>query len=229
MAPVVLALSLLGCSTSDERDVAESAARADSDFKLGEVLDRMGRPELTNTVFGISARQVGFTKAYNKCEAFDTQCAYTYPEHYGPFGALHRQKTTKTRDWLTAGVRFLDRLDRDVILQPKVDFTDAQVGAIVDVFSEDALIVDIGKRCRADGPSFLDLERERLTGHAHQTCGGRVLNDDVIDDLLTLFIRGKWDFNDGPDKRLEKDWVGPENRTVSDAFPYLAPPHDPKP
>ena len=47
----------------------------------------------------------------------------------------------------------------------------------------DYLIVDATRPYAAD--SFFEIEQATLDGRTHQTCGGRSLNDDVIDKLLT--------------------------------------------
>ena len=38
--------------------------------------------------------------------------------------------------------------------------------------------------------SFLEIERAARAGQLHQTCGGRSLNDDVMDTLFTLWVNG---------------------------------------
>ena len=60
-------------------------------------------------------------------------------------------------------------------------------------------------------------EQATLDGHTHQTCGGRSLNDDVIDKLLTLLVNG------GKGPRVS-DGVDRPATPVSDVFPYQAPP-----
>ena len=52
----------------------------------------------------------------------------------------------------------------------------------------------------------------------HQTCGGRALNDDVMDTLFTLLVNA----GNGPTIR---DGVDQATRPASCAFPYLAPPN----
>jgi hypothetical protein len=42
--------------------------------------------------------------------------------------------------------------------------------------------------------SFLEIERAVLAGRPHSTCGGRPLNDDIVDILYTLLVGGV----DGP-------------------------------
>ncbi len=58
----------------------------------------------------------------------------------------------------------------------------------------------------------------------HQTCGGRALNDDVMDTIFTLLVNAR----NGPTIR---DGVDQATRPASQVFPYLAPPNPdpPKP
>ena len=58
--------------------------------------------------------------------------------------------------------------------------------------------------------------RRPLDGRTHQTCGGRSLNDDVIDKLLTLLVNG------GKGPRVS-DGVDRPATPVLDVFPYQAP------
>jgi hypothetical protein len=52
-----------------------------------------------------------------------------------------------------------------------------------------------GAGCRrfAEG-SYLEIDRAVLAGRPHATCGGRPLNDDIVDLLFTLMVGGV----DGP-------------------------------
>ena len=51
----------------------------------------------------------------------------------------------------------------------------------------DYLVVDVAKPYAEQG-SFLEIERAARDGRAHETCGGRALNDDVMDTIFTLLI-----------------------------------------
>ena len=79
----------------------------------------------------------------------------------------------------------------------------------------DFLVVDVTKPYAEQG-SFLEIERAVRGGRAHETCGGRSLNDDVIDTLFTLMING----GNGP---VIRDGVDQASRPASQTFPYLAP------
>jgi hypothetical protein len=75
--------------------------------------------------------------------------------------------------------------------------------------------------------SFLEIELAARRGEKHRTCGGRTLNDDVMDRLFTLLIAG----GNGPAIR---DGVDRSSRPASQTFPYLAapntdPPQPPQP
>ena len=72
-----------------------------------------------------------------------------------------------------------------------------------------------------DLESFFEIEGPMLQGRAHITCGGRSLNDDVMDCLYTLLINAAR----GP--RIG-DHVDQATVPASQTFPYLAPPTPPK-
>jgi hypothetical protein len=50
----------------------------------------------------------------------------------------------------------------------------------------DYLVVDVTKPYSDD--SFFEIEQAAPDGRVHQTCGGRSLNDDVINKLITLMV-----------------------------------------
>ena len=53
----------------------------------------------------------------------------------------------------------------------------------------DYLVVD-ATRPFAEQGSFFEIERSARRGQAHETCGGRALNDDVMDNIFTLLVNG---------------------------------------
>ena len=61
-----------------------------------------------------------------------------------------------------------------------------------------------------------------LDGRAHASCGGRWLNEDLVDFLLTLYINAA----NGPPIR---DGVDAPIAWSSKVFPYMAPPNRPQP
>jgi hypothetical protein len=77
------------------------------------------------------------------------------------------------------------------------------------------MVVDISKPFVED--SYLEIERMFLKGEQHHTCGGRWLNDDSIDTLLTFLVNA----SQGP---RVSDGVDQATVPASRTFPYLAPP-----
>ena len=79
----------------------------------------------------------------------------------------------------------------------------------------DYLVVDVGKPYAEQG-SFLEIERAAMEGRPHETCGGRSLNDDVMDRIFTLLVNA----GNGP---IIRDGVDHATRPAERTFPYLAP------
>ena len=83
----------------------------------------------------------------------------------------------------------------------------------------DYLVVDVAKPYAEQG-SFLEIEMAARRGEAHETCGGRALNDDVMDTILTSSVNA----GNGPTIR---DGVDQATRPASRAFRTGAPDPDP--
>ena len=54
--------------------------------------------------------------------------------------------------------------------------------------SDDFLILDLAHPF-APG-NFLEIERAMLDNRPHESAGGRWLDDDILDEMLTLFVNG---------------------------------------
>ena len=111
---------------------------------------------------------------------------------------------------LNANLAFWDGLDG------KVDWPLGEDGAhpLTELMLADFLVVDVTKPYAEQG-SFLEIELAALAGKPHETCGGRALNDDVIDRLFTTLINA----GNGP---VIRDGVDQATRPASQTFPYLA-------
>ena len=48
------------------------------------------------------------------------------------------------------------------------------------------MVVDVSKPYAED--SYFEIERALLKGASHQTCGGRSLNDDAGDTIVTMLV-----------------------------------------
>ena len=58
-----------------------------------------------------------------------------------------------------------------------------------------------------------------MNGEAHRTCGGRALNDDVMDTIFTLLVTAGL----GPASQRRRRWG--EHACPRHSFPYLADPN----
>jgi hypothetical protein len=178
--------------------VAETLTRG----TLAVRLERVGRPEVKNLLlapkqFDTVNRDLEIRDLYNMEDAFQLAPAYQ--------GAYRAR--------LNANLAFWDRLDGNQ------DWPTGQNGAhpLTELLLADFLVVDLTKPYAEQG-SFLEIELATRGARAHQTCGGRALNDDVIDTLFTLLV------NAGNGPRI-RDGVDQATMPASCIFPYLAPPN----
>jgi hypothetical protein len=114
---------------------------------------------------------------------------------------------------LNANLAFWDGLDGETRWQPDDDGKHP----LTDLFLADFLVVDVAKPYAESG-SFLEIELAHRASREHETCGGRALNDDVMDTFFTLIVNG----GDGP---VIRDGVDQATRPGTRTFPYLAPPN----
>ena len=184
--------------------VAETLTRG----TLAVRLERVGRPEVKNLLlapkqFDPVNRDLEIRDLYNMEDAFQLAPAY--------LGAYRAR--------LNANLAFWDRLDS------RLDWAADQNGThpLTELLLADFLVVDVTKPYAEQG-SFLEIELATQGAGAHQTCGGRALNDDVMDTLFTLLI------NAGNGPRI-RDGVDRATMSAASTFPYLAAPNPdpPKP
>jgi Domain of unknown function (DUF4331) len=178
--------------------VAETLTRG----KLNVRFERTGRPEIKNLMlapkqFDLVNRDLEIRDLYNAEDAFGLSQAY--------LGAYRAR--------LNANLAFWDGLDGQVDWPAD----DNGMHPLTELLLADFLIVDITKPYAEQG-SFLEIELAARAGRAHQTCGGRALNDDVMDTIFTLLINA----GNGPPIR---DGVDRATRPASRTFPYLAAPN----
>jgi hypothetical protein len=178
--------------------VAETLTRGSLNVRL----ERAGRPEVPNLMlapkhFDPVNRDLEIRDLYNMDDAF--QLSHAYKSAY--------------RARLNANLAFWDGLDG------KTDWPTYEDGAhpLTELMLADYLVVDIAKPYAEHG-SFLEIELAARRGQAHQTCGGRALNDDVMDTIFTLLVNA----GNGPAIR---DGVDQATAPASRTFPYLAPPN----
>jgi Domain of unknown function (DUF4331) len=170
-------------------------------------IERVGRPEVKNMMlapkqFDPVNRDLEIRDLYNLEDAF----------HLGPsYQGAYRAR-------LNANLAFWDGLDGTTDW-PTDGNGDHPLTSLV---LADYLVVDLTKPYAEHG-SFLEIELAALSGKAHETCGGRAPNDDVIDRLFTTLVNA----GNGP---VVRDGVDQATRPASRTFPYLAAPNpDPPP
>ena len=169
--------------------------------KLPVRIDRVGRPEIKNMILGLKQfdqvnRDLEVRDLYNLEDAFHMSKVY---------GGVYRAR-------MHANLASYDRLDG------KTDWPPSPDGAhpLTELLLSDYLVVDVTKPYADD--SFFEIEQATLNRRAHQTCGGRSLNDDFLDKLLTLLV------NAGKGAPVS-DGVDRPATPVSNVFPYQAPPN----
>jgi hypothetical protein len=163
-------------------------------------LERFGRPEIKNLIlsakgFDAVNRDLEIRDLYNQEDAFKLGRAY--------LGAYRARMNANLAVW--------DSVDG------KTDWPLDAHGThpLTEFLLADFMVVDISKPFSED--SFLEIEQALLKGAAHQTCGGRSLNDDSMDTLLSTLV------NAGNGPRIS-DGVDQQAVRASSAFPYLVPP-----
>jgi hypothetical protein len=169
--------------------------------KLPARWERFGRPELENAILGMKNydtvnRDLEIRDLFNAEDAFGISADYV--------GAYRAR--------LNANLAFWDGLDG------KTDWPLDSKGThpLTELLLADFLIVDVSKPFGEH--TFLDIERAALAGRAHETCGGRWLNDDVMDTLYTFLV------NAGNGPRIS-DGVDRPSKLATQTFPYLVPPN----
>ena len=167
-------------------------------------LERFGRPLMKSVVLGSKDfdtvnRDLDIRDLYNQEDPFALG-----PTYLGAYRAR-----------MNANLAFWDGLD------DKTDWPLDGQGShpLTELLLADFMVVDVSKPYAED--SYFEIERALLNGASHQSCGGRSLNDDAGDTIVTMLV------NAGNGARIS-DGVDQQAVRCSHAFPYLAPP-DPNP
>lgn len=171
--------------------VAEIHAK-NSKTEPTQLLDRVGRPEITNVSMVHHGEEEDLRDQYNIEETF----------------SLPEDRREKYVDRLFKNISYYDSLDGNV------DWVKEEKKAMANLFVEDFILVDIGKDC--GDKNFLSLERSILKGVQHTDCGGRFLNEDIMDELFSYYINGG--------RKTIRDGVDKPYRAILPTFPYLAKP-----
>ncbi|MGO4193471.1 DUF4331 family protein [Arthrobacter sp. YAF17] len=177
--------------------IAETLTRGTFNVRI----ERVGRPEVKNLMLGPKQfdpvnQDLEIRDLYNMEDAFHIQHGYE--------GAYRAR--------LNANLAFWDGLDG------RTDWPINGNGhPLTELVLADYLVLDLTKPYQEKG-SFLEIELAARQGRAHETCGGRAINDDVMDKFFTTLINA----GNGP---VISDGVDRSSRPASRSFPYLSPPN----
>jgi Domain of unknown function (DUF4331) len=164
-------------------------------------IERLGRPEIKNVLMENTTRDphtkgVELRDLYNREDAF----------------ALSREYRALYESRLDANLAFIDDLDGKTAWPLGPDGRHP----LRDLLMNDFLILDLAHSF-APG-SFLEIERSLIENRRHESAGGRWLDDDIVDDMLTLYVNG------GRGERVG-DGVDTPTRPASRSFPYVREPN----
>jgi hypothetical protein len=164
-------------------------------------LERLGRPEIKNVVMANPsrdprARGVELRDLYNREDAFALSPVYR-PLYESRFDA---------------NLAFFDGLDGKTAWPLGADGRHP----LRDLLINDFLILDLARPFASGG--FLEIERALIGNRPHTSAGGRWLDDDILDDLLTWMVNG-W--------RGERfgDGVDAPTKPAGLTFPYVREPN----
>jgi hypothetical protein len=160
-------------------------------------LERLGRPEIKNVIIANPSHDpradgVELRDLYDREDAFAVSKVYR---------AVYESR-------LDSNLAFFDGLDRTTAWPIGADGRHP----LRDLFLDDFLILDLAHAFAPGG--FLEIERAIVEGQPHASAGGRWLDDDVLDVLLT------WMVNGGRDELLGEG-VDVPTRPASLFFPYV--------
>lgn len=164
-------------------------------------VERLGRPEIKNFVLQNTTRDprtkgIELRDLYNREDAF----------------ALSKEYRSLYESRLDANLAFFDDLDGETAWPLGPDGRHPLRGMLMDDF----LIFDLAYAF-APG-NFLEIERSMLDDRPHESSGGRWLEDDILDEMLTLFVNG------GRGERFG-DGVDAPTKPPSRSFPYVREPN----
>ena len=163
-------------------------------------IERLGRPEMKNVVLANASREpkgVELRDLYNKEDAFALSL---------PYRPLYEAR-------INAALEFFDGLDGNTAWPPGPDGRHP----LRDLLLEDYLVLDMAHPFEPG--NFLEIERSLMNNTPNNTAGGRWLDDDILDEMLTLFVNG------GSGERFG-DGVDAASKPAALSFPYVREPNN---
>ena len=158
-------------------------------------IDWVGRPEQTN----IRLNNPAMPRIDDVRDLWNQQTPFAIPKKLQPL--------------------FLDRLNGSLatwdLLDSTADWTPEALAANANVFLDDFLLFDVAKPITDH--SHLEIEKSTIDGRAHQTGGGRTVDANSIDILLTWLVNHDREFLQGGATGATKPGMA--------MFPYFATPN----
>lgn len=164
-------------------------------------IERLGRPEIKNFVLANTTRDP-HTKGVELRDLYNREDAFALSKEYRPL----------CESRIDANLAFFDGLDGKTAWPLEADGRHP----LRDLLIDDFLILDLAHPF-APG-NFLEIERALINKRPNKSAGGRWLDDDILDEMLTLFVNG------GRGERFG-DGVDAPTKPASRTFPYVREPN----
>jgi hypothetical protein len=157
--------------------------------------DWVGRPEQTNMRLNNPAME----GSEDLRDLWNQQTPFAIDEKLKP---LFRQ-------------RLIDSLTNWDMRDGRADFTPAALGACANVYLDDFVLIDVAKP--TTDSSYLEIEKSTLKGKPYETGGGRTVNSNVVDIMLSWMVNNDREYLQGGAASATKLGIN--------TFPYLASPN----
>jgi len=162
-------------------------------------LDSIGRPEVTNMVLGVPCLNFLIFKK-SICEQFNQQDTFL----------KDRNNKKEIMSKINLNLKRWDNMDKQVDW-PLVDDNHP----LSELMYADYLVMDFAKPFNESG--YFEIENSLLAEEQHTTSGGRWLNEDIIDTLLTMYISHS--------RKHYSDFVNGPTKPANKSFPYVRSPN----
>jgi len=130
------------------------------------IIDRIGRPEISNARLVARAEQDDLRDQYNQEHTFK----------------LNNTNRTLYSDRISENIDYYDSLDGSIDWQPEWK------RVLTRLLVNDYLVVDMDKKFSTQG--YFDIEQSMLGSQPHTRSGGRVPGDHVINTLISYMVNG---------------------------------------
>jgi Polyketide cyclase / dehydrase and lipid transport/Domain of unknown function (DUF4331) len=157
--------------------------------------DWIGRPEQTN----MRLNNGGLKGADDLRDLWNQQTPFAVAEELQPL--FHKRLVDSLTEW--------DMRDG------KADWTSLEIAAVANVYLGDFMLFDVSKPI--SDSSYLEIEKSTLRGKPYQTGGGRTIDANVVDIMVTWMVNNDREFLRGGSASPTK----PGTKT----FPYEASPN----